>query len=76
MVALRSQGNWRWEGPLGTPLGLVHWKVRVLTSGGPGKFEWQVKKKKNLKLDLKTKQKCMQNVQLIRIYTSEIITRK
>ena len=22
MVALRSQGNWRWEGPLGTPLGL------------------------------------------------------
>ena len=23
MVALRSQGNWRWEGPLGTPLGLV-----------------------------------------------------
>src|SRR5574340_753474 len=25
-VALRSQGNWRWEGPLGTPLGLVHWK--------------------------------------------------
>ena len=26
MVALRSQGNWKWEGPLGTPLGLVHWK--------------------------------------------------
>ena len=26
MVALRSQGNWRWEGPLWTPLGLVHWK--------------------------------------------------
>src|SRR5574340_1498263 len=26
MVALRSQGNWRWGGPLGTPLGLVHWK--------------------------------------------------
>src|SRR5574337_238442 len=26
MVALRSQGNWRCEGPLGTPLGLVHWK--------------------------------------------------
>ena len=26
MVALRSQGNWRWEGPLGNPLGLVHWK--------------------------------------------------
>ena len=26
MVALRSQGSWRWEGPLGTPLGLVHWK--------------------------------------------------
>ena len=26
MVALRSQGNWRWEGPLGTPLALVHWK--------------------------------------------------
>ena len=26
MVALRSQGNSRWEGPLGTPLGLVHWK--------------------------------------------------
>ena len=23
MVALRSQGNWRWEGPLGTPLGLA-----------------------------------------------------
>ena len=22
MVALRSQGNWRWKGPLGTPLGL------------------------------------------------------
>ena len=26
MVARRSQGNWRWEGPLGTPLGLVHCK--------------------------------------------------
>ena len=26
MVALRSQGNWRWEGPLGTPLGLVQWR--------------------------------------------------
>ena len=26
VVALRSQGNWRREGPLGTPLGLVHWK--------------------------------------------------
>ena len=26
MVALRSQGNWRWEGPVGTPLGLVQWK--------------------------------------------------
>src|SRR5574337_765786 len=26
MVALRSQGNWSWEGPLGTPLGLVHCK--------------------------------------------------
>ena len=26
MVALRSQGNWRWDGPLGSPLGLVHWK--------------------------------------------------
>ena len=26
MVALRCQGNWWWEGPLGTPLGLVHWK--------------------------------------------------
>ena len=26
MVALRIQGNWRWEGPLGTPLGLVHWQ--------------------------------------------------
>ena len=25
-VSMRSQGNWRWEGPLGTPLGLVHWK--------------------------------------------------
>ena len=23
MVALRGQGTWRWEGPLGTPLGLV-----------------------------------------------------
>ena len=23
---LRSQGNRRWEGPLGTPLGVVHWK--------------------------------------------------
>ena len=23
MVALRSQGNGKWEGPLGTPLGLV-----------------------------------------------------
>ena len=23
---LRGQGNWKWEGPLGTPLGLVHWK--------------------------------------------------
>ena len=35
---LRSQGNWRWEGPLGTPLGLVHWKrasspVEAGTSG-------------------------------------------
>ena len=26
MVALRCQGNWMWEGPLGSPLGLVHWK--------------------------------------------------
>ena len=26
MVALKSQGTWRWEGPLGTPLGLVHLK--------------------------------------------------
>ena len=25
-MALRSQGNWWWEGPLGTPLGWVHWK--------------------------------------------------
>ena len=40
MVARRSQGNWRWEGPLGTPLGLAHWKrassrtaQRILTSG-------------------------------------------
>ena len=35
---MRSQGNWRWEGPLGTPLGLVHWKrasspVEAGTSG-------------------------------------------
>ena len=64
-----------WKIPWTEEPGGLHWKVRVLTSGGPGKFEWQVKKK-NLKLDLKTKQKCMQNVQLIRIYTSEIITRK
>ena len=27
MVALRSQVNWRWAGPLGTPLGLVQWKT-------------------------------------------------
>ena len=38
MVALRSQGNRRWEGPLGTALGLVHWKrassrVEAGTSG-------------------------------------------
>ena len=38
MVALRSQGNWRWEEPLGTPRGLVHWKrasspVEAGTSG-------------------------------------------
>jgi len=38
MVALRSQGNWRWEGPLGTLLGLVHCKrasspVEAGTSG-------------------------------------------
>ena len=38
MVALRSQGTWRWEGPLRTPLGLVHWKrasspVEVGTAG-------------------------------------------
>ena len=38
MVALRSRRNWRWEGPLGTPLGLVHWKrassaVEAGTSG-------------------------------------------
>ena len=26
MVAPRIQGNWRWEGLLGTPLGLVHLK--------------------------------------------------
>ena len=37
-MALRSQGNWRWEGPLGTPRGLVHWKrasspVEAGTSG-------------------------------------------
>ena len=25
-MALRSQGNWSWDGPLGTPLSLVHWK--------------------------------------------------
>src|SRR5574337_456680 len=35
---MRSQGNWRWEGPLGTPRGLVHWKrasspVEAGTSG-------------------------------------------
>ena len=34
MVALRSQGNWRWEGPLGTPLGLVHWKAGGGNWGG------------------------------------------
>ena len=34
MVALRSQGNWRWEGPLGTPLGLVHWKRASWPVGG------------------------------------------
>ena len=38
MVALRSQGSWTWEGPPGTPLGLVHWKrasspVEAGTSG-------------------------------------------
>ena len=38
MVAVRSQENWSWEGPLGTPLGLVHWKrasspVEAGTSG-------------------------------------------
>ena len=38
MVALRSQGNWRLEGTLGTPVGLVHWKrtsspVEAGTSG-------------------------------------------
>ena len=38
MVALRGQGNWSWEGPLGTPLGLVQWKrawsrVEAGTSG-------------------------------------------
>ena len=38
MVALRGQGNWRWEGPLGTPLCWVHWKrassrVEAGTSG-------------------------------------------
>ena len=27
MVALRSQGNWRWEGPLGTPVGLGNSKL-------------------------------------------------
>ena len=32
------EGNWRWEGPLSTPLGLVHWKrasspVEAGTSG-------------------------------------------
>ena len=43
MVALRSQGNWRWEGPLGTPLGVVHWKrdefgrVDLGLAGGTGK---------------------------------------
>ena len=35
MVALRSKGNWRWEGPLGTPLGLVHWKRPREASGVP-----------------------------------------
>ena len=31
MVALRGQGNWRWEGPLGTPL--VHtWVIQMLDS--------------------------------------------
>ena len=38
VLCWRSQGNWRWEGPLGTPLGLVHWKrasspVEAGTSG-------------------------------------------
>src|SRR5574341_378197 len=38
MVALRGQGNWRWEGPLGTPLGLVHWKraSSPVEAGNPG----------------------------------------
>ena len=54
MVALRSQGNWRWEGPLGTPLGLevdifmlimIHWtntshmSIRV-TMLGSGYSVW------------------------------------
>ena len=33
MVALRGQGNWRWEGTLGTPLGLVHWKRASYNNG-------------------------------------------
>ena len=32
-VALRSQGNWRWEWPLGSALDLVHWKrIRIFHS--------------------------------------------
>ena len=38
MVALRSQGNWRWDGPLGTPQGLVHWKraLSAVEAGSSG----------------------------------------
>ena len=41
MVALRSQGNWRWEGPLGTPLGLVHWeRASSPVEAGTSGFLW------------------------------------
>ena len=36
MVALRSQGNWRWEGPLGTPLSIINHSIKA--QGGQGRL--------------------------------------
>ena len=51
MVALRSQGNGRWEGPLGTPLGLVHWNLALsfgFRGWGVSALLWDILENKSL----------------------------